>query len=63
MYGIQAEQQTFKHLLNYYFPKVAKHLRDQEVDIEPIIVRWFMCLFISVFPLEVIIISHFFLIF
>jgi hypothetical protein len=53
MTGIQVDQLSFKHFLSYYFPKVSNHLKKLDVDIQSIIVRWFLCLFVSVFPLEV----------
>lgn len=54
MWGIQSEQQAFKHMLAYYFPKISNHLKEVGVDIDPVICRWFLCLFVSVFPLEVV---------
>lgn len=54
MTGLIVEQRVFKYLLDLKFPRVTSHLEKLQVDIEPLLVRWFLCLFVSVLPLEVL---------
>lgn len=53
MTGILVEQRVFKYLLDLKLPKVSAHLEALQLDVEMIIVRWLLCLFVSEFPLEV----------
>lgn len=53
MTGLIVEQYVFKYLLDLKFPQITSHLRRLMFDINPVIVQWFLCLFVSVFPLEV----------
>lgn len=53
MIGVVVEQRVFKYLLDLKFPKITTHLEKLQLDIDPIVLRWFMCLFVSVLPLEV----------
>lgn len=52
MTGISVEQKVFKSLLAMKLPKLSAHLESLDLDINPILVRWFLCLYVSVFSLE-----------
>ena len=57
MTGILVEQRVFKYLLDLKLPKLTAHLKKLQLDVDVIVVRWLLCLFVSELPLEVILIT------
>lgn len=54
MLGVLTDARLFNELISQKIPKLSAHMQKLNVDIQPIIVRWFLCLFVNVFPLEVL---------
>ena len=52
MLGVIADARYFAELIAQKIPKLAAHMQKLKVDMQPIAVRWFLCLFVNIFPLE-----------
>jgi len=50
--GVQIDVDVFKLILMERLPKVAKHFIKYDVDIALFVTQWFLCLFISLLPME-----------
>jgi hypothetical protein len=53
MTGLLVEKRVLKYLLDLKFPKLASHLGKLQLDVELITIRWLLCCFVSVLPLDV----------
>jgi len=52
MVGLITEQRVFKCLLDLKCPRITSHLRKLQFDVQPVLVQWFLCLFISILTVE-----------
>ena len=52
MLGVIADARLFSEFVTHKIPKLATHMQKLKVDLQPIAVRWFLCLFVNIFPLE-----------
>ena len=52
MLGVIADARLFTDLIAQKLPKLAAHLQKFKVDTVSIAIRWFLCLFVNIFPLE-----------
>ena len=43
--GLQAEQSILRGLVQVHLPRLDAHLRALDVDLAPISIGWFLCLF------------------
>lgn len=53
MLGVIADARLFCDLIGQKIPKLAAHIQKFNVDMQSIAIRWFLCLFVNIFPLEV----------
>jgi hypothetical protein len=53
MTGVVVDQRVFKYFLDIKAPLLSTHLEKLQIDISPIVLRWFMCLYANVFALPV----------
>ncbi|CAE7671126.1 SGSM3 [Symbiodinium sp. CCMP2592] len=50
MVGLRTDLRVLSVLLSQYLPSLADHLEAQEIDLSPITVNWFLCLFLNTLP-------------
>ncbi|CAE7386871.1 SGSM3, partial [Symbiodinium pilosum] len=50
MVGLRTDLRVLNVLLQQYLPELAEHLETQEIDLSPITVNWFLCLFLNTLP-------------
>jgi hypothetical protein len=53
MTGVIVEAKIFEYLLDLKMPKIVSHCRSLQLDLSPIIYRWFLCIFIGTLSLSV----------
>ncbi|CAK9065038.1 TBC domain-containing protein C4G8.04 [Durusdinium trenchii] len=52
MLGVRADLKTLEKLVAEEMPELAEHLNLQGIDLAPITVNWFLCLFLNTLPGE-----------
>jgi len=50
--GVLIDQKVFKTLLELRLPKLCAHLRNFNFDINVMLTKWFICLFVNHLPLD-----------
>ena len=50
--GVLIDQRVFKELILKKLPKLCKHLEYFEFDVDLLLTKWLICLFINHLPLE-----------
>lgn len=51
MLGGRVDQAVFQACLSHKLPRVSAHLQSLDCSLDPIVLPWFLCLFINVLPL------------
>lgn len=52
--GVRIDQRVFSDLIEEYLPKIHRKLKKLNIPIEPLTINWFMCLFVHVLPMEIV---------
>ncbi len=50
--GVLIDLRVFKDLMSKKLPKLCKHLQEQEFDVDLLLTKWLICLFVNHLPLE-----------
>ncbi len=50
--GVLIDQRVFKDLMQKKLPKLCRHLEYYEFDVDLLLTKWLICLFINHLPLE-----------
>eukprot|EP01125_Pyxidicula_operculata_P015720 TRINITY_DN5361_c0_g1_i1.p2 TRINITY_DN5361_c0_g1~~TRINITY_DN5361_c0_g1_i1.p2 ORF type:complete len:188 (-),score=27.58 TRINITY_DN5361_c0_g1_i1:275-838(-) len=50
--GVQIDVEAFRMIFSHRYPKINKHLLDNDVDVGIFVTQWFLCLYINVLPME-----------
>jgi hypothetical protein len=50
--GVRTDMKVFTHLCQKKFPKLSSHLTKIDFNLEMILTKWFVCLFINALPIE-----------
>lgn len=52
MSGLRGDLKLLDSLIGTYLPTLKKHLVDRGIDLSPITMNWFLCLFVNTLPAE-----------
>jgi len=50
--GVLIDLKVFKDLMSKRLPKLCKHLEKQDFDVDLLLTKWLICLFVNHLPLE-----------
>ena len=50
--GLRADLQLFNWCVQHFLPALHEHFERHSIDISPILMNWFMCLFVNTLPSE-----------
>lgn len=50
--GVRTDMKVFTYLCQKKFPKLSSHLTKIDFNLEMILTKWFVCLFINALPIE-----------
>lgn len=50
--GVLIDLKVFKDLMSKRLPKLCKHLESQDFDVDLLLTKWLICLFVNHLPLE-----------
>merc|ERR1712217_881858 len=52
LHGLRVDLKVFDALVAQYLPNLERHISQCEVDLSPIIMNWFLCLYVNTLPSE-----------
>mmetsp|Transcript_99201 Transcript_99201/g.175951 ORF Transcript_99201/g.175951 Transcript_99201/m.175951 type:complete len:593 (-) Transcript_99201:23-1801(-) len=52
MVGLRVDLRVFDSLVAQYLPDLHRHFRKHEIDLSPITMNWFLCLFVNTLPAD-----------
>ncbi len=50
--GVLIDLKVFKDLMSKRLPKLCKHLENNDFDVDLLLTKWLICLFVNHLPLE-----------
>eukprot|EP00928_Gymnodinium_smaydae_P048676 TRINITY_DN32574_c0_g1_i1.p1 TRINITY_DN32574_c0_g1~~TRINITY_DN32574_c0_g1_i1.p1 ORF type:complete len:622 (-),score=103.77 TRINITY_DN32574_c0_g1_i1:72-1937(-) len=48
--GVRADLKVFDSIVQRYLPKLHLHFAKKDIDLTPILINWFLCLFVNTLP-------------